>query len=50
MARLPAEPGEEFGHLASDLLRHYHPGCAEALQLLESFEIVEDAGKGTRFD
>lgn len=41
MRRLSPPPGDTFGHLASDLARHYHPNCIEILALLEAAEEVE---------
>jgi ankyrin repeat protein len=50
MQRLPPSRGEEYGHLASDLLRHHHPECIDGLRILEDAETAEDSGATGAFD
>ncbi len=43
LLRLPPVEGEDFGHLASDLARHFASHRSEALLILESAEADEEA-------
>lgn len=49
MARLSPTEGETYGHLASDLARHYHPDNFELHALIEAAETAECEGR-SEFD